>query len=136
MIWDFPYDSTNAIIAILNKHGYAMSKKFGQNFLISLPIREKIVESLHLIPSSSVWEIGPGIGSLTQLLLRTGANVTVFEIDHGFCRILREEAFVDEERFHLIEGDVLKTWKEESEIHGVPDVVCGNLPYRRRRDEM
>jgi 16S rRNA (adenine1518-N6/adenine1519-N6)-dimethyltransferase len=73
-----------------------------------------------------VWEVGPGIGSLTKELLDRGASVTAFEIDHGFCRVLREFAFPGEDRFELVEGDVLKTMGERTDV---PQRICGNLPY-------
>jgi 16S rRNA (adenine1518-N6/adenine1519-N6)-dimethyltransferase len=55
--------------------------------------------------------------------------VSAFEIDHGFCRILRERAFVGEENFTLIEGDFLKTWPQVFSQEGAPAIICGNLPY-------
>lgn len=129
MIWDFPYDSPQAIIELLERHSFAMSKKFGQNFLISSSARQRIVDSLHLEPRETVWEIGPGIGALTRHLLHQEVDVTAFEIDHGFCSILRDEAFVDEKHFRLIEGDALKTWLPLYRQEGTPDAICGNLPY-------
>ncbi|MDY0371705.1 MAG: 16S rRNA (adenine(1518)-N(6)/adenine(1519)-N(6))-dimethyltransferase RsmA [Sphaerochaetaceae bacterium] len=129
MTWDFPYDSPSAIIELLERRGFAASKKFGQNFLISAPIRQRIAASMEPLQDAKLWEIGPGLGALTRELLRGGAFVTAFEIDHGFCSILREEAFPEEERFRLIEGDALKTWPAVYEKEGTPDIICGNLPY-------
>jgi 16S rRNA (adenine1518-N6/adenine1519-N6)-dimethyltransferase len=129
MIWDFSYDSPQAIIQLLERYGFAMSKKFGQNFLISPSARQRIIDSLRLQESQRVWEIGPGIGALTVGLLESNVHVTAFEIDHGFCTILREEAFVEISNFSLVEGDVLKTWPEVYQNEGCPDVICGNLPY-------
>lgn len=129
MSWDFPYDSQSAIATLLKDNGLAMSKKFGQNFLLPLAIRQRIVALLGPISGKRIWEIGPGIGSLTSVLLEAHAQVTAFEIDHGFCRILREKAFVDEPSFHLVESDVLKSWKDVYEREGTPDAICSNLPY-------
>ena len=129
MSWKFAYDSPKAIKGLLDKEGLALSKKFGQNFLLSRHIRENIVTSLDLDPTMRVWEVGPGIGSLTAHILEVGCLVTAFEIDHGFCRILTEQAFGDDENFRLIEGDVLKTWEGIWESEGTPDRICGNLPY-------
>lgn len=126
MSWDFAYDSPSAIKMILEAQDLAMCKKFGQNFLISDPIRRKIVDALDVQEGMRVWEIGPGMGALTVLLLEKRAKVTVFEIDHGFCRLLREYAFKDEKDFTLIEGDALKTMGQES---GIPQRITGNLPY-------
>ncbi|MFA6366173.1 MAG: 16S rRNA (adenine(1518)-N(6)/adenine(1519)-N(6))-dimethyltransferase RsmA, partial [Candidatus Hydrogenedentales bacterium] len=73
-----------------------------------------------------IWEIGPGIGAMTALLLERGHRVTAFEIDHGFARILRG-LFGDNPRFSLVEGDFLKTWK--GALSDSPDIIFGNLPY-------
>ncbi|MBI9095605.1 MAG: ribosomal RNA small subunit methyltransferase A [Sphaerochaeta sp.] len=129
MSWKFAYDSPKAIKRLLDKEGLALSKKFGQNFLFSRHVRENIVRELKLEPTMKVWEVGPGIGSLTTHILDVGCLVTAFEIDHGFCRILNEQAFGEDENFRLIEGDVLKTWEKLWKAEGTPDRICGNLPY-------
>jgi len=126
MIWDFPYDSTSAITQLLEKNNLALTKKFGQNFLINLNTLDKIASSIVPLEGKSVWEIGPGIGQLTKQLLLKGSYVTSFEIDRGFCKILREQAFKDVENFTLVEGDALKTLFEQKEK---PDYIFGNLPY-------
>ena len=129
MKWTFPYGSSSQIKTLLESNSLAMSKKFGQNFLLTQSVREKIVDSLHLTPQDRVWEIGPGIGNITTLLLEKCKEVTAFEIDRGFITILKEQAFVDESTFHLIEGDFLKNFKEVLQERGSPDAICGNLPY-------
>lgn len=128
-MWDFAYDSPSAISELLEANGFAMSKKFGQNFLLSHSARQRIAESLGPVAEKAVWEIGPGLGALTSLLLGEKARLTAFEIDHGFCRILREQAFADEPLFTLVEGDALKTWTEVFVREGHPHAICGNLPY-------
>jgi 16S rRNA (adenine1518-N6/adenine1519-N6)-dimethyltransferase len=105
-----------------------MSKRFGQNFLVNRRSREHILAELAAERSSRVWEIGPGIGSMTILALDAGLEVTAFEIDHGFARLLRR-IFGDRPSFKLVEGDFLDTWKAELEASGAPDRVFGNLPY-------
>ena len=74
------------------------------------------------------WEIGPGIGSMTELALDAGLRVSAFEIDHGFARLLCR-LFGERPEFHLVEGDFLKTWRAELEAKGPPDFIFGNLPY-------
>lgn len=129
MIWNFNYDSPIAIKALLEADGLVMSKKFGQNFMIDVHARSRLAGLVEPAPGLKVWEIGPGIGALTHHLLEAGAAVTAFEIDHGFCRVLREKAFVDEENFTLVEGDFLKTWEAQFARTGAPDVLFSNLPY-------
>ena len=129
MSWDFDYTSVNALNSMLDRNGLSMTKKFGQNFLISDAALEKITTLSGAASGLSVWEVGPGLGALTSRLIKTGGRVTSFEIDRGFCRILKEEAFADDENFRLIEGDALKTWKPVFEAEGAPDIICANLPY-------
>ena len=128
-IWDFEYSSVSSIARLLEENGLSMTKKFGQNFLISMSALDRIVELSGARAGLNVWEVGPGIGALTTKLLKTGASVTAFEIDHGFCRILREKAYVDVPNFTLVEGDALKMWKGIWEKQGTPDIICANLPY-------
>jgi 16S rRNA (adenine1518-N6/adenine1519-N6)-dimethyltransferase len=123
------YDSPSALKAILEAEGLAMSKRFGQNFLISRGARVRVLSELKAESGASVWEIGPGIGSMTALALEAGLAVTAFEIDHGFARLLKR-IFGAEPRFRLVEGDFMQTWAAElAEAGKAPDRVFGNLPY-------
>ena len=121
------YNAPSALAAVLDEYGFGMQKKFGQNFLINAHIRQGLVSALGLSAGNTVWEVGPGLGSMTSLLLEAGTDVTVFEIDRGFVRLLTSY-FGSNPLFHLIEGDVLKTWKTEY-TRQVPDAFFGNLPY-------
>ena len=125
-MWSLNYSSISEIVEILSSHGLAMTKKFGQNFLIAPEAREGIVRLIGPEPGMAVWEIGPGLGAITHLLVRSGAAVTAFEIDHGFASILRDEAFRDDTNFTLVEGDALDTLFS---MQGCPERVVGNLPY-------
>jgi 16S rRNA (adenine1518-N6/adenine1519-N6)-dimethyltransferase len=122
------YDSPASIISFLETNEMAMQKKFGQNFLINSTSRKRLVDALELDPSKKVWEIGPGLGAMTESLLDSGATITAFEIDRGFAKALRT-FFSHYENFNLIEGDVLRTWQNELKNSGVPDCLFGNLPY-------
>ena len=128
-VWEFDYSSVSSITRLLQDNGLNMTKKFGQNFLISMGALDRITSLCGAASGKRVWEVGPGIGALTSRLVASGADVTAFEIDHGFCRILREQAFVDVDNFSLVEGDALKTWKEVWASQGTPDIICANLPY-------
>lgn len=125
-MWNLNYDSISQIDGILKDNGLAMSKKFGQNFLISSSAREKIVSLVELEDGMNVWEVGPGLGAITHLVLKENVALKCFEIDHGFASILRDVAFSDEKGFSLVEGDALKTLFLEKEM---PDRIIGNLPY-------
>ncbi|MGL4987459.1 MAG: 16S rRNA (adenine(1518)-N(6)/adenine(1519)-N(6))-dimethyltransferase RsmA [Treponemataceae bacterium] len=121
------YNSPQQIREFLDFHELGMQKKFGQNFLINSTARSKIINALDLDKTNTVWEVGPGLGCMTNEALETGAKLTAFEIDRGFSRILND-FFGKRKNFKLIEGDVLKTWKKEFEI-AKPQYFFGNLPY-------
>ena len=101
-----------------------MRKKYGQNFLINPVIRQALVQALDCNAEDAVWEIGPGLGAMTALLLERGLSVQAFEIDAGFIRVLKK-IFADEKKFSLVEGDVMKTWSAQKPAQ----FLFGNLPY-------
>ena len=105
------YNSPSALKEILSSNSMAMQKKFGQNFLINENARIKLIDALSLDSSSTVWEVGPGLGAMTSEILRRGALLKVFEIDKGFIALLKV-FFKDEIKsgqMQIIECDVLKT---------------------------
>ena len=116
------YDSPSALRAFLDAEGLGARKQFGQNFLIRRDIRTRLLDALEFEPGDAVWEIGPGLGAMTTPLLERGAHITAFEIDEGFCRILRG---LFGERLTLIEGDALATWRDTD----AAPYLLGNLPY-------
>ncbi|MCL2791563.1 MAG: 16S rRNA (adenine(1518)-N(6)/adenine(1519)-N(6))-dimethyltransferase RsmA [Spirochaetaceae bacterium] len=125
------YNSQKSIQDILSKHNLAPQKKFGQNFLISKEVREYILSVIDINPGLDIWEIGPGLGNMTALILeklKTG-KLSVFEIDKGFIEILKE--FFGS-RIEVVEGDFVKTWKKYktlSKANSHPARIFGNLPY-------
>ena len=127
MAFKIDYDSPAALKTFLDEHGMAMQKKFGQNFLVNAAARKRLIDALDVTDGMTVWEVGPGLGSMTSEILDRGASVTAFEIDRGFAAILKD-AF-DDRKLKLVEGDVLKTWKKESTEFGVASRFFGNLPY-------
>ena len=131
-MWNFDYSSPGSIKFVLEENGLKMTKARGQNFLIDNNVRKKIVDLIidGLLEGENVWEVGPGIGSLTSLILKNGMTVKVFELDYGFINIL-ESAFKDE-NIQIVKGDALDTIKDEVKNIGIsefPKVIAGNLPY-------
>ncbi len=64
-----------------NMDQFRFKKSLGQNFLRDKNILNKIINSSNISSNSLIIEIGPGDGSLTEYLLKTGNNVLAFEID-------------------------------------------------------
>lgn len=122
------YNSPTSLKNFLDEKEFAMQKKFGQNFLVNGAARQKLIDSLEIEKEMKVWEIGPGLGSMTEMLIDTEASVTAFEIDKGFAGCLKD-FFSGKENFQIVEGDVMKTWKSELEKNGKPERFFGNLPY-------
>lgn len=125
------YNSPAELKQILDINGFSMQKKFGQNFLINSDARKKLIDTLEVDENTSVWEVGPGLGAMTCEILERNAKLTVFEIDRGFASLVSKyfEDYAKKEKFFLVEGDVLKTWKNHLEKTQIPDRFFGNLPY-------
>ena len=125
------YNSPIALKNFMDENNMAMQKKFGQNFLVYADARKKLIDVLDVKPGMKVWEVGPGLGSMTSGLLERGVNLTVFEIDHGFARLLTQffEEYANSGNFSLVEGDVLKTWPKFAKENDIPERFFGNLPY-------
>ena len=67
---------------VLQRFGIRAKHRLGQNFLVRPDIVAEIAAAAELAEGAFVLEIGAGIGTLTQALAETGANVTTFEIDN------------------------------------------------------
>ena len=98
-------------------------KKFGQNFLIDANTVDKIAGNACEKDVKTI-EIGPGLGALTEMLLKYSKDVDAYEIDRDMVAIL-EETF-DDERLRIIPGDFLDA---DLSIYQEKVNVCGNLPY-------
>lgn len=125
------YNSPKALKDFLDANGLAMQKKFGQNFLVNEDARKKLIDNLDINECSVVWEIGPGLGCMTDEILGRGADLTVFEIDKGFAALITSffDDFEKKGKFRLVLGDVMKTWKGQLEKSNLPQRLFGNLPY-------
>ena len=60
------YNSPAALKKFLESNSMAMQKKFGQNFLLNQNAREKLVDALEISEGTKVWEVGPGLGAMTE----------------------------------------------------------------------
>lgn len=101
------------------------NKRLGQNFLIDPNIVRKIIALAELTPQSSVLEIGPGRGILTEALSREAGQVVAVEIDPVLHRLLKERQ-ADWPNVELVCGDALAYPVENLPIG---TVVVANLPY-------
>ncbi len=120
------HDSPASIRAFLGSRELAPRKRWGQNFLINRGAREKIVGLLDVQDSDVIWEIGPGLGAMSESILDKNGDLTVFEIDPAYCEWLEES--LGPRGLKIIKGDVTKNWKDEWDRQK-PARILGNLPY-------
>ena len=71
----------SVIRTLCEKYDFALSKGFGQNFIINPGLPPKIVDASGVDKSWGVLEIGPGIGVLTKELAQRAAKVVSIEVD-------------------------------------------------------
>ncbi len=119
-------------IEILNKYGFSFQKKFGQNFLIDENVVCKIVREAGVTKDDFVLEIGPGIGTMTQILCENAREVVAVEIDTKLIPILREDTLAPYDNVTVINEDILKldiVKLAQERNNGKPIKVVANLPY-------
>ena len=116
----------------MNRYGFSFQKKFGQNFLIDENVVEKIVRDAGVTKDDFVLEIGPGIGTMTQILCENAREVVAVEIDDKLIPILTEDTLSWYDNVTVIHEDILKLdiVKLANERNGgKPIKVVANLPY-------
>lgn len=112
---------------IIKKYNLITKKKFGQNFLTSENILDKIVAVAGNIENKNILEIGPGPGGLTTSILKQKPKKLIsVEIDNDLFEILKVE-FDKYNNFEVINEDALKI--NESEYFNNNINVIANLPY-------
>ena len=119
---------------IMKKYKIKANKSLGQNFLIDDTVIEDIVGGADIGKDDLVIEIGPGLGSMTALLVERAKKVICVELDKKMIKILNDR-FIAYSNIELINEDVLKLdlnslIKEEKEKNQIKDVkIVANLPY-------
>ncbi len=118
-------------LAIIKKYDFVFQKKYGQNFLIDDNIVEKIVREAGVTKDDFVLEIGPGIGTMTQVLCAHAREVAAVEIDDNLIPILKE-TLAEYDNVTVIHNDILKVdiaALAQEKNNGRPIKVVANLPY-------
>ena len=113
------------------RYDFALSKGFGQNFIINPGVCPRIAEASGIGPGWGALEIGPGIGVLTEQLAERADKVVSVEVDTRLQPLLAE-TMAGHPNFKLVLGDVLKVDLAallKAEFPGMPVAVCANLPY-------
>lgn len=118
-------------IQLLKKYGLSVRGERGQHLMIDENIQRKFVEFVSPKLGETIIEIGPGLGAITELLLKSGANVVAIEQDKRFVEILEGELARDYSNLALISSDVLKVdlskFVRKNKMQLLK--VVGNIPY-------
>lgn len=89
----------------IKENSFVIKKKFGQNFIIDNNIINNIVNSAAIDSDTLVVEVGPGMGALTNELVKVAKNVLCYEIDTTLKPILEK---IDATNLEIIFSDFLK----------------------------
>jgi 16S rRNA (adenine1518-N6/adenine1519-N6)-dimethyltransferase len=101
-------------------------KSLGQHFLSDPGILERIADALELHGGETVIEIGPGRGSLTDLLASRAARLIAIEYDRALAELLRVR-YLTQPHVTIVQSDVLEV--DLPQLGGDDYVVVGNVPY-------
>lgn len=119
---------------IMNKYNITASKSLGQNFLVDEDVVNGIVEESKVNKEDLVIEIGPGLGTLTSVLLEKAGKVVCIELDKRMVNIVTDR-FSLYENFEVINDDVLKVDLQKiiqenlSKNNLKSAKIVANLPY-------
>ncbi|MBR7167061.1 MAG: 16S rRNA (adenine(1518)-N(6)/adenine(1519)-N(6))-dimethyltransferase RsmA [Bacteroidaceae bacterium] len=102
-------------------------KRLGQHFLTDLTVASDIADTVDVCPGIPVLEVGPGMGVLTQFLLRKNRPLKVVEIDEESVSYLCKNLPALGED-NIIPDDFLKMHLDRV-FDGKPFMLTGNYPY-------
>lgn len=99
-------------------------KRLGQNFLVNGEVIQDIIEFAQISPDDTIVEIGPGVGFVTEQLVKYAKKVIAIELDEEAIRELKK---LDAPNLEIIHNDVLKT--DLSTLCDGEFKVVANIPY-------
>ena len=108
---------------LINKYDVHAHKNLGQNFLINEDSIIAMTEDV--TKNDTIIEIGPGLGTLTEVLLEKAKKVITVELDSKMCYIIKDR-FKNYNNLEIINDDILKV--DINKIAPSAKVVA-NLPY-------
>ena len=101
-------------------------KRFGQNYLYDQNILNNIVKEIHPEPNDNLLEIGPGLGSITEKLVKHTSSLTAVEIDKRTIESLSNKFpqinLINDDFLNLDLNELCRDSKNKLRI-------VGNIPY-------
>ncbi len=122
-------DARAAAQAWCRRFGIRPTKRLSQNFLLDTRVVRAMASAAITAPGARVFEIGPGLGILTEALLNAGACVAAFELDEKLAAALITR-FRANRHFRLTVGDFFRWYT--ANVHtlaAAPFSIASNLPY-------
>lgn len=105
-------------------------KSLGQNFLINKGVVEKIISAADLSKKDTVLEVGPGMGVLTEELVKRAGRVVAVEKDPKLFKLLLEK-FKGASNLELINEDIVKfqipNFKKYKIVANIPYNITGQF---------
>jgi 16S rRNA (adenine1518-N6/adenine1519-N6)-dimethyltransferase len=103
-------------------------KGLGQHFLVDRNVLEKIISAAELEPTDIVIEVGPGLGILTEELVKKARKVIAIEVDPKLASSLQKRLskFAN---LTVIKADILQLDPQELIDRKSNYKVVANLPY-------
>jgi 16S rRNA (adenine1518-N6/adenine1519-N6)-dimethyltransferase len=115
------------VTRLLRENHIRPVKALGQNFLQENSALLKIMDASQVVPTDTVLEIGPGLGSLTRYLALSAKKVIAVELDKALLPILAE-VLKGYDNVSVVQGDILKL--SVSDLITVNSyLVIANIPY-------
>ena len=103
---------------------FRTKKRLGQNFLIDGEVIADIIDYAKISPEDTVLEIGPGVGFVTEQLVKHAKKVIAIELDEDAIKELKK---LDAPNLEIIHKDILKT--DLSTLCEGKIKVVANIPY-------
>ena len=85
---------------------FRTKKRLGQNFLINPDVISDIIEFADIKPDDTILEIGPGVGFVTEQLVKYAKKVITVELDE---EAIKELSKLEADNLEIIHADILKT---------------------------
>ena len=103
---------------------FRTKKRLGQNFLIDGTAIADIIKEANISPEDTVIEIGPGVGFVTEQLVKKAKKVIAIELDEEAIKELEK---LNAPNLQIIHNDVLKT--DLSTLCDEKFKIVANIPY-------
>lgn len=103
---------------------FRTKKRLGQNFLIDGQAIADIIDFADIQPDDTIIEIGPGVGFVTEQLVKHAKKVIAIELDEEAIKELKK---LDAPNLEIIHNDILK--QDLSELCEGKVKVVANIPY-------